>query len=75
MIFLLVISNKQHYLSPFYTWAHVKYQSTLYVCTRAYKHTPTHHSNTRKSRKIYKTKPLSLHLPKHSPQASNKRSP
>jgi len=36
------------------------------VCTLVYKHTHTHHPNTRKNRKIYKTKPLSLPLSKHS---------
>jgi len=36
------------------------------VCTRIYKHIPTHHPNTRKNRGIYKSKPLSLPLPKHS---------
>jgi len=51
---------------PSYTWAHIKYPSSLCVCTRAYKHTPTHHPNTRKNREIYMTKPLSLPLPKHS---------
>jgi len=38
----------------------------LCVCTRVYKHTHTPHPNTRKNREIYKTKPLSLPLPKHS---------
>ena len=47
-----------------YTWAHTKYPSSLCVCTRVYKHTPTHHSTTRKNREIYKTRPLSLLLPK-----------
>ena len=46
--------------------AHIKYPSSLCVCTRVYKHTPTHHPNTRKNREINKTKPLSLPLPKHS---------
>jgi len=50
----------------FHTWAHIKYPSSLCVCTRVYKHTHTHHLNTRKNREIYKTKPLSLPLPKHS---------
>ena len=49
-----------------YTWAHIKYPSSLCVCTRVYKHTPTHHPNTRKNRETYKTKPLSLPLSKHS---------
>jgi len=51
---------------PSHTWAHIKYPSSLCVCTRVYKHTRTHHANTRKNRQIYKTKPLSLPLPKHS---------
>ena len=51
---------------PSHTWAHIKYPSSLCVCTRVYQHTHTHHPNTRKNRKIYKTKPLSLTLPKHS---------
>ena len=51
---------------PSHTWAHIKYPSSLCVCTRVYKHTHTHHPNTRKNREIYKTKPLSLPLPKHS---------
>jgi len=51
---------------PSYTWAHIKYPSSLCVCTRVYKHTHTHHPNTRKNRKIYKTKLVSLPLPKHS---------
>ena len=50
-----------------YTWAHIKYPSSLCVCTCVYKHTPTHHPKTRKVREIYKTDPLSLPLPKHSP--------
>jgi len=53
-------------MCPSYTWAHIKYPSSLCVCTRVYKHKPTHHFNTRKNRKIYKTKPLSLPLSKHS---------
>jgi len=36
------------------------------VCTRVYKHTPTHHPNTRKNREIYKTNPLTPLLSKHS---------
>jgi len=36
------------------------------VCTHVYKHTPTHHSNTRKNREICKTNPQSLPLSKHS---------
>jgi len=36
------------------------------MCTRVYKHTRTHHPNTRKNREIYKTNPLSLPLQKHS---------
>jgi len=42
------------------TWAHIKYPSSLCVCTRVYKHTRTPHPNTRKNREIYKTKPLKL---------------
>ena len=38
----------------------------LCVCTRVYKHTPTHHPNSRKNREIHKTKPLHLPPPKHS---------
>jgi len=49
-----------------YTWAHIKYPSSLCVCTCVYKHTPTHRPNNRKNRETYKTKPLSLPLPKHS---------
>jgi len=37
------------------------------VCTCVYKHTPTHHPNTCKIKEIYKTNPLSLPVPKHSP--------
>ena len=51
---------------PSHTWAHIKYPSSMCVCTRVYKHTHTPHPNTRKNREIYKTKPLSLPLPKHS---------
>ena len=51
---------------PSHTWAHIKCPSSLCACTRVYKHTPTHHHNTRKNREIYKTTPLSLPLPKHS---------
>jgi len=51
---------------PPYTWAHIKYPSSLCVCTHVYKHTHTHHPNTRKNREIYKTNPLSLPPPKHS---------
>ena len=51
---------------PSYTWAHIKYQNSLCVCTRIYKHTPTHHPDTRKNRETCKTTPLSLPLPKHS---------
>jgi len=51
---------------PSYTWAHIKYPSSLCVCMRVYKHTPTHHLNSHKNRKIYKTKSLSLPLPQHS---------
>ena len=51
---------------PSHTWAHTKYPSSLCVCTRVYKHTHTHHPNTRKNREIYKTSTLSLPLPKHS---------
>jgi len=51
---------------PSHTWAHIKYPSSLCMCTRVYKHTHTHHPNTRKNREIYKTKTLSLPLPKHS---------
>jgi len=51
---------------PSYTCAHIKYPSSLCVCTRIYKHTPTHHPNTCKNREIYKTKPLFLPLPNHS---------
>jgi len=51
---------------PSYTWAHIKYRISLCVCTCVYKHTPTHHPNIRKNREIYKTKLLSLPLPKHS---------
>jgi len=51
---------------PSYTWAHIKYPSSLCVCTCVYKYTPAHHPNTRKNREIYKTNPLSLPLPKHS---------
>ena len=51
---------------PSHNWAHIKYPSSLCVCTRVYKHTHTHHPNTRKNREIYKTKPSSLPLPKHS---------
>ena len=51
---------------PSHTWAHIKYLSSLCVCTRIYEHTQTHHPNTRKNREIYKTNPLSLPLPKHS---------
>ena len=50
---------------PSHTWAHIKYPSSLCVCTRVYKHTHTYHPNTRKNREIYKTNPLSLLLPKH----------
>jgi len=49
-----------------HTWAHIKYPSSLCVCTCIYKQTHTHHPNTRKNREIYKTNPLSLPLPKHS---------
>ena len=48
---------------PSHTWAHIKYPSNLCVCTRVYKHTPTHHPNNRKNREIYKANPLSLPLP------------
>ena len=48
------------------SWAHIKYPSSLCVCTRVYKHTHTPHPNTRKNRETYKTKPLPLPLPKHS---------
>ena len=41
-------------------------QVVCVMCTREYKHTHTHHPNTRKYREIYKTKPLSLPLQKHS---------
>ena len=51
---------------PSHTWAHIKYLSSLCVCTCVYKHTPTHHPNTCKIKEIYKTKPLSLPPPKHS---------
>ena len=51
---------------PSHTWAHIKYPSSLCLCTRVYKHTHAHHPNTRKNSKVYKTKPLSLPLPKHS---------
>jgi len=51
---------------PSHTSAHIKYPSGLCVCTHVYKHTHTHHPNTRKNREIYKTNPLSLPLPKHS---------
>ena len=51
---------------PSYTWAHIKYPSSLCVYTRVYKHTHTPHPNIRKNREIYKTKPLSPPLPKHS---------
>jgi len=47
-----------------YTWAHIKYPSSLFVCMRSYKHTPTHHPNNRKNGEIYQTNPLSLPLPK-----------
>jgi len=42
--------------------------STQVVCVfvRAYTSTNTHHTNTRKNREMYKTKPLSLPLPKYS---------
>ena len=55
-------------MCPSYTWAHIKFPSSLCVCTRVYKHTATHHPNTLKNREIYETKPLSLPLPKHSLQ-------
>ena len=48
---------------PSYTWAHIKYSSSLCVCTRV---TSTHPPTTRQNIEIYKTKPLSLPLPKHS---------
>ena len=56
----------QYIRCPPYTWAHFKYPSSLCVCTHVYKHTHTHHPNTRKNREICKTNPLSLPLPKHS---------
>jgi len=52
---------------PSYTWAHIKYPSSLCVCTRVHKHTPTHHHNTRKNGEIKKINPLSLPLSKHCP--------
>ena len=51
---------------PSHTWAHIKYPSSLCLCTRVYKHTHAHHPNTRKNSQVYKTKPLSLPLQKHS---------
>ena len=51
---------------PVYTCAHIKYWSNWRVCTCVYKHTPTHHPNTRRNREMYKTNPLSLPLSKHS---------
>jgi len=63
-----ILARKPVWLSrcPSHTWTHIKYPSSLCVCTRVYKHTYAHHSNTRKNREIYKTNPLSLPLPKHS---------
>jgi len=49
-----------------HTWAHIEYPSSVFVCTRVYKHTHTHHPNTRKNWQIYKTSHLSLPLPKYS---------
>jgi len=48
-------------------WADIEYPSFLCVCMRVYKQTPTYQTNIRKNRETYKAKPLSLHLPKHSP--------
>jgi len=51
---------------PSHPMAHIKYPSSLCVCTCVYKHTPSQHPNTRQNRGIYKTNPQSLPLLKHS---------
>ena len=49
------------------TWVHIKYPSSLFVCTRVYKHTHTHTTVTpAKIEKYTRQTPLFLPLPKHS---------
>jgi len=51
---------------PYYTWTYIKYQNSLRVCTRVYKHTHTHDPNTRQNREIHKTKLQFLCMSKQS---------
>jgi len=58
---------------PSHTWAHIKYPSSLCVCTRVYKHTHTHHPNTRKNREIYRQNSYLYPCQNTASHASNKR--
>jgi len=59
---------------PCHTWAHIKYPSSLCICTRVYKHTHTSHLNTCKNRKKYTRQNPYLYLCQNTvSHARNKR--
>ena len=73
--FALVDLDSSGLRCPSHTWSHIKYPSSLCVCTRVYKHTHTHHPNTRKIEKY--TRQNSYLQPRQNivSHASNKRKP